>query len=521
MRLSSPEFHLQRARRARLSVLSWGVVLAMAVASPWAQAQSDAPTRPLRPDDPEAPTVVLSSEPTKIEALGISLFLPEGAEASVENMQAASAATITPATRDDATPAWSLVISTRETANPSVTSVDVIDATIKQLVGATLVLDKDGQPAIDPTTNKPMARTNEARLLERMPGAGEPAPLLTNGSQQFPFARCYVAVPPARGDRPVVRGVTAVKVSPTKFLLFELYTTDLEYQRAAKKTYEVIVASLSVDDQSQESVDRKTLVETTRRLLEGVSFADWVALAKAQPERWERMYRPATSGRPSDDTEVGYRRIQLREGTRNEVDKRSGKNASGDRGLIVRMDARFIEGRQIIDSASIFFVSQDKASEVWSIVMKVVADKSAKPVTHSEAGARDENLMTIRVESEGRPPKTISPQIGGDGYLSRVEAFLLSSMLVKKGIPAIYGSYSYQSQVEKVAFRRDVLEQPKEEGGAWTLTTRLIEGQPEQVSTFDANGGLLRTTLPNGIIAEPTTGQELLSLWKSKGLPVN
>jgi hypothetical protein len=498
------------ARRVARTFVSCTLVLSFGLLTRAGHAQS---SRPLKADDPAAPTVVLASEPTKIDALGISLFLPEGATASVENMQSTAAATITPATPEGVSPVWSLIISNRATTNASVTPVDIIDATIKQLVDQQVILDQDGKPIA--------AQRNEVGLLERTPETGQPAPLLVNGSQQFAFARCYVAVPPARGDRPIIRGVTAVKISPKQFLLFELYTTDLEFKQSARKAYEVIVASTTYDDQAVSSVDRQTLVETTKKLFENVPFADWVALAKEQPERWERMYRPATNGNPSDDTEVGYRRIQVREGARGEVDKRIGKGAAGDTGLIVRMDARFVEGGQIIDSASIFFVSKERTAEVWSIVMKVVSDKAAKPVNHSETGAREETLMTIRVESEGKPAKTVTPQIAGDGYMSRVEAFMLPAMLVKKGIPAIYGSYAYQSQVEKVAFRRDVLEQPKEEGKPWKLTTRLVEGQPEQTSEFNADGTLIRTRLPNGILSEPTSGQKLLALWRQKGLPIN
>jgi hypothetical protein len=56
--------------------------------------------------------------------------------------------------------------------------------------------------------------------------------------------------------------------------------------------------------------------------------------------------------------------------------------------------------------------------------------------------------------------------------------------------------------------------------GTWKLTTRLSEGQNEQVGMYRADGTLVSGTLQNGVSVEQTTGKELLELWKKKGLPV-
>ncbi len=69
-----------------------------------------------------------------------------------------------------------------------------------------------------------------------------------------------------------------------------------------------------------------------------------------------------------------------------------------------------------------------------------------------------------------------------------------------------------------MSFRRDVLDQG--ENNTWKLTTRLAEGQKEQVGVFRSDGTLISGTLQNGASVETTTGKDLLELWQKKGLPV-
>jgi hypothetical protein len=142
---------------------------------------------------------------------------------------------------------------------------------------------------------------------------------------------------------------------------------------------------------------------------------------------------------------------------------------------------------------------------------------NARPQLMREVGARLENEMTIRTEMGG-PAKNTRIQPPAEGYVSRAEAFLLPQLLVKKAIQGRFGYYSYQSTTGKVSFRRDVLDQG--ENNTWKLTTRLAEGQKEQVSIFRSDGTLISGTLQNGASVETTTGKDLLELWQKKGLPV-
>jgi hypothetical protein len=158
----------------------------------------------------------------------------------------------------------------------------------------------------------------------------------------------------------------------------------------------------------------------------------------------------------------------------------------------------------------------------------------ATSVTHTEVGARVGTDMKVTITSDdGKNERVIRPQVATEGYISRVESYLLPMILVRGAIPTVYGTYAYQSQTERVQYRRDVLEQPKAgtsgtEAAAntpakpFTLRTKLSDDQPvEQVSLFDAKGAMIRSELTAGVLSEPSSLAEIKKIWKAKGLPVD
>lgn len=509
------QFPHRHPSRCTHRILAASVLVALAAQC--ALAQPPAP-QGVPVDDPSSSAVVLSPDPLRLESLGLTISIPEGSSASSDAFGSTGGATIVPETRAGQAPAWTIKLSTRTTRNEKLTPVDIIDSVIQQLLDPKLLRDNEGKPIA--------AQSNDGAILDRTPAVGVTDPAtLRNGTQELPFARVYIAMPPERGNQPVVRGVTAVRVATGQFVLFELFTTADQYQRA-RRVYEVTLASAVYEDPTNAAVQRRTLVEAGRRLLEDVKFSDWTAIAQQQPERWERIFRPSPTGKPIDDTEVGYRRIRVREGRSGELSRGGGGARTGSIGLIVQVDARVLEGEQVIDTQSIFFVSAERTEELWSVVMRIRGadlrgDATSTQLT--ETGSRVDNLMTVRIEAPNTAPRTIRPEVAAEGYLSRVEAFLLPHLLVRKGVPAVYGFYSYQSQSERITFRRDTLIQPRSQsqgaGDAWTVATRFVEGQPEQSSQFQPDGTFLSSTLPSGVRSEPTTGEALLKLWKDKGLP--
>lgn len=483
----------------------------------------------------------LGTDPIRVEAIGMTIFAPEDAVVSNEMMGGTSYTSISPPGATRSNVPWLIIVQSRTTSNAKLDLRTVADQSQAQLLNTAAEnviqmspddarnIAKDALTSTDGTVSTkdivaaPVDGRSSATLLLREPEAGK---TLSVGGATNPIAieRFYVQFPvspTAPNADPVVRGVTIAKISPTQFVTFELHTT-MPKLSDARKLYETVVASATFDNPEQAATQRASLVKAGERLFEQVTEDDLVALVDNQPEQWERIYRPSPTGKRSDDQELGYRRIRTVFGPRTLVDKAGGSNRgvlAQDKGLILQMDARFLDGETIVDSQSVFFMSLDRREETWSIANAVRDAASKQATVHRERGARTDKAMSVVIESPGQEPKSILPQIAGDGYISRVESFLIPRLLVRKAMPTAYGFYAFRSEAQTIQFRRDVLIQPKKPEEPWKVTSRLGEGQPEQTMLLDKDARLIRATMAGGVVSEPIELKELLALWKSKGLP--
>jgi hypothetical protein len=114
----------------------------------------------------------------------------------------------------------------------------------------------------------------------------------------------------------------------------------------------------------------------------------------------------------------------------------------------------------------------------------------------------------------------VKPAVPKQGYLSQLEMFILPRLLTRTGTPLDYGFYVYQPGREKIGYRQESVER---EGGSlerWKFTTKMGEDEPSQEGVYDTGGGLIRLSLPDGTVQEPTTVDKLERLWRNKNLPV-
>jgi hypothetical protein len=461
--------------------------------------------RPTQPPTAKNDQLFFQQDPLKMEAVGLTLLIPEGAEVDSSSMGSVNDATL-----QDKQGRYVIKIQTPRTAKK--------DLTLSKLVNDALTQLLDSNRLIEVRSGDVNAKATAARLISREPDPEATPPqtlsLRNGGSTPMTIERFYVELPPITGSDPLVRGFTAAKISSDQFITFELFTNQSNFE-AARQTYELCVGSAVFENTTKAQAERAATITAGVRLMGSVKREDIEAVIAAQPERWERLYRASQTGKKEDDTEVGYRRIRLS----------TGREAGASReGYIVRIDARFLDGTRTVDSQSFFHMTYDRKEENWTVRMAIKDDpknKSATPTTAAETGARFQDQLTVHVEATGQSPKSIKPTISGEGYISRVESFLLPQLLVRKQMPAIYGFYTYQTQSERITLRRDELKQPENDNQAWMLTTRLMESQPELLAMYNTDGTLLTSDMGNKIIAEPSTVQELNSLWKSKGLPMN
>ncbi|HYF15272.1 MAG TPA: hypothetical protein VD971_09405 [Phycisphaerales bacterium] len=456
-----------------------------------------------------AAPLTFGTEPLRMPSLGLTIYVPDGARATTYASGGAETGIIAPT----GAPTWSINIRRRTSSDKELTVEKIIDASIQQLLesAAANVTDKDNRSRRE--------RVTSAQVLDREPEQGRPGIFIQMQDRQLPIARCYVQLPPSHvAPAPIVTGVCVVKIAPGNFCVFELSTSQPNFG-AARAVFEATIASASFEDSTNASIHRGAMVQAGLKLLEQVSPADWEAIIAAQPVRWERLYKPGKTGKSIDDEEVGYRRIRLERGPRSKVTARNMKghaSASTD-GYILRIDARLLDGARIIDTQSTFFMSPDREEEVWSIAMGI--KEATGKTSHTETGARSGGVMTVQVDSPGAAPQTTRPTIAGDGYICRVEAFLLPQLLARKSMPAAYGWYAFNSQSQLIQFRSDAME--RAEAGQWRIVTRVSEDQPATSAVYSAEGELIRSSMPQGVIGEPTTLEKLSDLWKKKGLPLD
>jgi hypothetical protein len=153
-------------------------------------------------------------------------------------------------------------------------------------------------------------------------------------------------------------------------------------------------------------------------------------------------------------------------------------------------------------------------------VVRNAIRKDGKTDTVTEIGARTGKSLVVTIEGTGLPQRTVKPVFQGDGYISRVEAWLLPQLLVKSRVTSDFAFYSYQSEAGSVCLRRDTLEQPIDKPDCWKLTSKLSDDKKPQVSYYNGKGELIRTELPDGSIWEPISFPRLVQLWQGKNLPM-
>jgi hypothetical protein len=529
----------------RVNRAGWAAALlcGMAAGGAWAQGQATAKADAGASAPMNAPVAV--SERHTFERLGVSIALPEDATA-IEDAVGNSTVGRVREIKDR----WVMSIERKKSTNTNLKLSDVADAALKQLMdafGQTIAKDGDlmTQPTwkLNPDTEVVQGkRVSVATLLLREPSEGRTLTVRNNG-KALPAERVYVFMPAMDSRRAAVRGVTFVQVGPGEFLTFDmvtdatqpsaregdaasvatpsLVTLDMDSITSARAPYEMMVTSAELASDAANETQRAATIKATQAVLSALTTEQLREIVEATPERWERVYRPSPTGKSSEDEEVGYRRILVAYDQRRKMPGITVRGVEGATpGFIVRIDARVLDGERIIDSSSAFFMMPDRSEESWSVRMTIRTGETS--VTHTEVGARVGQDMKVTITSDdGSNERVIRPQVAPEGYISRVESYLMPAILVRASMPTIYGSYAYQSQSERVQYRRDILEQPRGGSKAFTLRTRLSDDQPtDQVTLLDEKGNLVRGELSTGVLSEPSTGQEIRKLWQAKGLPL-
>ncbi|HLO42013.1 MAG TPA: hypothetical protein VK176_13385 [Phycisphaerales bacterium] len=470
------------------------------------------------------PVVELASEPVRLESVALTLYPPANSRVQKTTIQSQSAIEITP---DDGK--WLITVQAPRSSNLKLTAADVANAALMDLLGASgLVFD--AQTGISKEEIKNIWQSNKLSGLKDVTGFKGFNGLVQDRLKDVkvegfpsPAEQFFLSIPNKKNE-PLVRGLSVVKAGPDQFVVFELFTEQRHFEQA-RDIFNVILHGAKLGDPTQITRERSAAVTSGIAVFEKLTTADLDAIVAASGERWERRFRPGPSGSPTDAEELGYRRIKVWKGRRGEVNSKNtpGKFSTADaqEGYLIRIDARLLEGTDMIDSQSTFFVTPDRAEEQWYVTLGVQSKDRTNKRAYSEIGVRNGDQMSVTVAGTGNSGTTSKPKIEGAGYISRVESYLLPQILIKTGLPGDFGTYVFQSDAGFIKLRRDLLRQPTEAPDSWIIETRLSDDGPPQLSTYTNEGKLIASKLPDGSVWEPTDIERLSRLWRSKGLPMN
>jgi len=454
--------------------------------------------------------VTFSGAPYRVESMGLSVRLPEGV--TVSSTSTTDGVRSFVATPGDNT--WLLRVLSPRVSDGSLTPADVTDSMIGEIVDPDGERDGNGARGRGGTMDEMSLTTKDGR--KKVFGRVDDLKTASSGDGAAEGSRFYVSITQPSGTE-MVTGFTVFRPAPGMLLVFEINCLRSEFA-SARPVYEAIVATAEIRDPEELASERAAGVVAGETLLADLDGEAIASLLPVGPE-WTRVYEAGPTGRWGDDTEVAYRKLEIREGRRGELARTRGKSSwsasEREKGFVAEVLARYLEGERTIDVLSTYFLSEDKASEAWSVRMRV-RDRFDE-FSWTETGVRSKGEVRVSI---AQPDGTVTDKAWPtppEGYLSHVEALLLPRVLAERGVEGTFAYYRYNTQLGELTLRRDTFEASD---NGWTLTTRPHEDAPEETRELTSEGALVRGTLGEGVRTAPIGQRDLLRIWRHKGLPV-
>lgn len=453
------------------------------------------PATPAAPPAPRANIPTLRSEPYEVPNLGMSIHLPEDSLIDLSRIEGGrTTIVITP---QDGSGTYVFQIHQSVSADHALELREALDAIIQQRRAFHTGQDARGRKV---STVRPFDRVDDLML------------------SQHPAQRVYLDVPPDPSVN--VTGYTMFHTGPGQFVIIQMDAPVALFPRV-RALYELMVESVRFKDPATLGAERTAALLAGKALLAQFNHDDRLGALDNEP-RFYRIHRPASSDADSEQTEVGFQRVHLFKGSVGDLDPKkpieTWKDADRQPGYLARVEARAIVGESIIDTVSAFFLSEDLRGELWTITMNV-REKNASQ-TWTETGIRRDDRLTIKTSRTGLEPTTADWSPLPEGYISRVETYLLPRLVAMKKIPGDFGFYTYDSSLSKITLRREsFLAKPADARAAWIQTTTPSENSGDATSELDARGVLIRRTTPDGQVTEPIEQERLQRLWRERKLP--
>lgn len=493
---------IPRFRSGLIPVLAASLIMG---ASP-APAQVGVPGNTARPSRPAAPSanpaavagaggvVTFAEEKFRLDSVGLTMSLPEGATAQSTTMANRAVVQIIPREAN-----WAINIQTPRTSNPEASIAEAADKTIATLQGSVGIVDPDQTVVLE----------TQARLLERNDDLSLPG---------GPAARLYISMPNTDGTR-VIKGYTIFKPTPAQYVVFELTAAEKDFSKV-RGVYEAIIATASFADSEAVMAERGAFIMAGQAFVDSLTEADYIT-AMGKDKMWFRCFKPAATGAASDAEELGYRGVRFWRGQRGEIDPGKPKSkyskTEQEEGYLCSIEGRQIIEGQIIDSRGIYFMRPDRSEETWSLIVVRPDPDGRDPEVASETGARTGTSLTVVTKAKGRPVETVQPPVP-EGYISQFESWLMPRLIIRKGVQSTLGFYHWERS--SVGYRKDIVSKGGPRHAPWKIVTSYRDEDARQTYVYDDDGNLVRGELPAGRgVWEPMDPAAIVRLWERKGLP--
>lgn len=313
-------------------------------------------------------------------------------------------------------------------------------------------------------------------------------------AKQFTFA-APALTPPA-----VISQAFAM-LGPKTVLIIELNSPAKDYE-AHKPAFTQMLQSFRYEDPQKQAELRKKMLENGNAWFKALTTE---AIHKALvADQWFRIV-----DRKQD---IGYMRITQKIDT-----------ALNTPGVRIDMQSRLVVDNVAYDTLSNYFVSDRRnvdsegvtqMAEVWSVRTTARpmpgAAKNVAEASFADTGLLSKGKLSLTRESpQGKKPFEWD-QLPED-YISQAHAQLLPHLLSPADKETL-AFFAYYANTGKIALRTERVEVAAD--GTYRVYSRPSPEQQEQVSYFDAQGKLLRRSLPGGQMLIPTTAEEIANRWK-------
>ncbi|MCA9292778.1 MAG: hypothetical protein KDA20_03070 [Phycisphaerales bacterium] len=436
------------------------------------------------------------SQPLIIDALGVTVLVPEGATANVTSQPGGKTTAVISAPGALRGSNWVVQVTNERTGDLALSLDGVLDEFAKQ------------------RTAQARAANKQFRIFDRL---NESANLKIAGRAA---ARFYCELSPGEGDA-LMTGYTIFSPKAGEFVIMQLDCLSSKFE-TSRVLYETIAASTKFEDPLAVAEGRAMALMAGAEFLSTITAEDMKSLLSEEP-LYLRYYIPSRTGKAGDDNEVAFQKIQIRDGQAGELDFTRGREnwSAADReyGFLVQVDARAMQASTTIDTRAIHFLSRDRAYEAWSITNTLRDSKRSTSV--QQTMIRRDRAMTVKTLREGTPAEVRDWTLPDKGYISEVERYMLPQLVALKNpqsSPARldFAFFSYDSKNDKLTIRRDEFTNIDIDG--WRYTSQPERSEAEIQTILDVTGNLVRRTLDSGIVIEPVTQDRLRRIWKEKGL---